>query len=187
MAQKDLGGGAGNNTVIGQSILISGKLTGDEDLTVQGRVEGELTLTRTLIVEPILFWYLCRAVLRSPQDVAWLVGALAGASALVAVIGLGQLVVGGAVTDVQGVRRVLGTYTSPNHFALLLGRALPFLVALGWGVPRWRVWAMAGAALCAGSPVRAPRWAACSLQRDSSRRSSNRRKPTSTPRQHRGA
>src|SRR3954462_3226506 len=52
MAQKDLGGGAGNNTVIGQSILISGKLTGDEDLTVQGRAEGELTLTRTLIVEP---------------------------------------------------------------------------------------------------------------------------------------
>lgn len=52
MAAKDLGGGAGNNTVIGQSILISGKLTGDEDLTVQGRVEGELTLTKTLIVEP---------------------------------------------------------------------------------------------------------------------------------------
>src|SRR3954469_18233563 len=52
MAAKDLGGGAGNNTVIGESILISGKLTGDEDLTVRGRVEGELTLTRTLIVEP---------------------------------------------------------------------------------------------------------------------------------------
>src|SRR6478735_9823342 len=52
MAQKDVGGGAGNNTVIGQSILISGKLTGDEDLTVRGRVEGELTLSRTLIVEP---------------------------------------------------------------------------------------------------------------------------------------
>ena len=44
--------GGNNNTVIGQSILISGKLTGDEDLTVQGRVEGELTLSRTLIVEP---------------------------------------------------------------------------------------------------------------------------------------
>ncbi len=41
-----------HNTVIGESILISGKLTGDEDLTVRGRVEGELTLTRTLIVEP---------------------------------------------------------------------------------------------------------------------------------------
>ncbi|HZH02171.1 MAG TPA: polymer-forming cytoskeletal protein [Myxococcaceae bacterium] len=42
---------AGGNTVIGQSILISGKLAGDEDLTVRGRVEGELTLSRTLIVE----------------------------------------------------------------------------------------------------------------------------------------
>ena len=49
---RNSAGGAGNNTVIGQSILISGKLTGDEDLTVRGRVEGELTLTRTLIVEP---------------------------------------------------------------------------------------------------------------------------------------
>jgi cytoskeletal protein CcmA (bactofilin family) len=43
--------GAGDSTVIGPSILISGKLSGDEDLTVRGRVEGELNLTRTLIVE----------------------------------------------------------------------------------------------------------------------------------------
>jgi cytoskeletal protein CcmA (bactofilin family) len=49
---KELAPGAVNNTIVGQSILISGKLTGDEDLTVQGRVEGELTLSRTLIVEP---------------------------------------------------------------------------------------------------------------------------------------
>ncbi|MFZ5469972.1 MAG: bactofilin family protein [Myxococcota bacterium] len=48
---KEFGGGA-DNTVIGPSILISGKLTGDEDLTVRGRVEGELTLSHTLIVEP---------------------------------------------------------------------------------------------------------------------------------------
>ncbi|WP_141618110.1 bactofilin BacP [Myxococcus sp. AB036A] len=41
-----------DNTVVGPSILISGRLTGDEDLTVRGRVEGELTLSRTLIVEP---------------------------------------------------------------------------------------------------------------------------------------
>jgi cytoskeletal protein CcmA (bactofilin family) len=49
---KELVPGTVNNTVVGQSILISGKLTGDEDLTVRGRVEGELTLSRTLIVEP---------------------------------------------------------------------------------------------------------------------------------------
>jgi cytoskeletal protein CcmA (bactofilin family) len=48
---KDVAGAAGNNTVVGPSILISGRLTGDEDLTVRGRVEGELTLSKTLIVE----------------------------------------------------------------------------------------------------------------------------------------
>src|SRR6185295_7338980 len=50
MAAKDLV--TSGNTVIGPSILINGKLSGDEDLTVRGRVEGELTLTKTLIVEP---------------------------------------------------------------------------------------------------------------------------------------
>lgn len=40
------------STVIGESILINGSLNGDEDLTVRGRVEGTLTLTRTLVVEP---------------------------------------------------------------------------------------------------------------------------------------
>ncbi len=40
------------STVIGESILINGSLNGDEDLTVQGRVEGTLTLTKTLVVEP---------------------------------------------------------------------------------------------------------------------------------------
>jgi cytoskeletal protein CcmA (bactofilin family) len=49
---KELVSGTVDNTVVGHSILISGRLTGDEDLTVRGRVEGELTLSRTLIVEP---------------------------------------------------------------------------------------------------------------------------------------
>src|SRR5205823_6054708 len=39
-------------TVIGPSILINGKLSGDEDLIVRGRLEGTLSLTRTLMVEP---------------------------------------------------------------------------------------------------------------------------------------
>jgi O-antigen ligase len=106
---------------------------------------------RTLIVEPVLFWYLCRAVLRSREDVGWLVGTLVTVTSLVAVLGLVQFVRGGAVTDVQGVRRVLGPYTSPNHFALLLGRALPFLLTVGWCLPRWRPWAAIGAVLCGGA------------------------------------
>jgi cytoskeletal protein CcmA (bactofilin family) len=51
-ATKDFVGATGESTIIGPSILISGKLSGDEDLTVRGRVEGELSLTKTLIVEP---------------------------------------------------------------------------------------------------------------------------------------
>src|SRR5512136_2003471 len=39
------------STIIGESILINGSLNGDEDLTVRGRVEGTLTLTKTLVVE----------------------------------------------------------------------------------------------------------------------------------------
>jgi cytoskeletal protein CcmA (bactofilin family) len=38
-------------TVVGPSILINGNLQGDEDLTVLGRVEGNISLTRTLHVE----------------------------------------------------------------------------------------------------------------------------------------
>ena len=37
-------------TIIGESILITGTLRGDEDLTVLGRVEGFLNLTKTLLV-----------------------------------------------------------------------------------------------------------------------------------------
>lgn len=38
-------------TIIGESILVNGRLDGDEDLTVRGRVEGSINLTKTLIVE----------------------------------------------------------------------------------------------------------------------------------------
>jgi cytoskeletal protein CcmA (bactofilin family) len=48
---KEISSSSGDNTVIGPSIVINGKLTGDEDLTVRGRLEGELSLSKTLIVE----------------------------------------------------------------------------------------------------------------------------------------
>ena len=39
-------------TLIGPSLVISGKISGDEDLTVRGRVEGKLELSRGLVVDP---------------------------------------------------------------------------------------------------------------------------------------
>ncbi len=43
---------ADSNTVVGESILIKGNLEGDEDLTVQGQIEGSINLNKTLIIEP---------------------------------------------------------------------------------------------------------------------------------------
>lgn len=39
-------------TVIGPSIVISGKITGEEDLTIRGRVEGTLQVAGALVVDP---------------------------------------------------------------------------------------------------------------------------------------
>ena len=38
-------------TIIGTNTVVSGNLEGDEDLTVEGRVEGSITLSRTLSIE----------------------------------------------------------------------------------------------------------------------------------------
>ena len=38
------------NTIIGETILVRGNLQGDEDLTVQGRIEGSINLSKTLII-----------------------------------------------------------------------------------------------------------------------------------------
>jgi len=44
MAQQD------ETTVIGPSIIVSGSLKGDEDLTVLGRIDGEINLSKTLVI-----------------------------------------------------------------------------------------------------------------------------------------
>lgn len=38
-------------TIIGSETIVSGNLEGDEDLTIEGRVEGSISLSRTLTVE----------------------------------------------------------------------------------------------------------------------------------------
>jgi cytoskeletal protein CcmA (bactofilin family) len=39
------------STIIGETISVSGNVTGDEDLTVRGRVEGSISIAKTLTVE----------------------------------------------------------------------------------------------------------------------------------------
>ncbi len=42
---------ADTSTVVGETILVSGNLSGDEDLLVLGKVEGAISLTKTLHVQ----------------------------------------------------------------------------------------------------------------------------------------
>ena len=105
---------------------------------------------RADLLEPVLFLALLAAL--GPRGAA--PSALAGflvaacATALAAIV---QLAFGLGGTEAEGVRRAQAWYPSPNHLALMLGRALPFVVA---------------GALVGGSPLRVPRsawWLACGV------------------------
>jgi O-antigen ligase len=80
---------------------------------------------RAVVLEPVLFFLLLRAL--GDRRVA-LSGFLLAAclTALAAII---QVAFGVGGTEAEGVRRAQAWYPQPNHLALMLGRALPFLLA----------------------------------------------------------
>ena len=41
----------GGSTVIGESITVTGNVSGDEDLTIRGRLEGSVSIAKTLVIE----------------------------------------------------------------------------------------------------------------------------------------
>jgi putative inorganic carbon (hco3(-)) transporter len=95
---------------------------------------------RTLILEPALFLYLAAALCPTLPTMRPLLAGLlvgAGATAALAII---QALASVNIVQVEGVRRVLGLYPSPNQLALYLGYAFPFALALAIWVPNHRVW-----------------------------------------------
>jgi putative inorganic carbon (HCO3(-)) transporter len=100
-----------------------------------------LRALRTLVLEPLLFFYLVRALCPELARLRPLWLALLGAATATSLLALAQVGARLNVVEVEGVRRALGLYPSPNHLALFLGRALPLAVALACWVPRWRRWA----------------------------------------------
>ncbi|MGQ9595611.1 MAG: O-antigen ligase family protein, partial [Anaerolineae bacterium] len=72
--------------------------------------------------------------------------ALVLAAAFLSLWGLGQYVLGGAVIEAEGVRRVRALYGSPNNLALFLERVIPIATAyLFWGRREWRKGLYSGA------------------------------------------
>ena len=68
-----------------------------------------------------------------------LADALIAGAVVVSVVGLYQYFFTDYVEAVEGVRRILSLYDSPNHLSLYLGRVIPISFCLAaFGVTRWR-------------------------------------------------
>lgn len=105
---------------------------------------------RTLVLEPLLAYYLLVAWFPGRAVVWPLLAFLCGAVGI-ALAGLVGLPLGWGASEAEGVRRLQATYLSPNHLGLLLGRALPWLLALVWLGGPWRGPALAGALIVAAA------------------------------------
>jgi putative inorganic carbon (hco3(-)) transporter len=85
---------------------------------------------RTVVIEPLIYfflaWYWLRP--REPRIIAC-VSFIAGA-AIVAALGVGQVLTGYHVVLADGVRRATSVYMHPNNLALYLVRAVAFALAL---------------------------------------------------------
>jgi O-antigen ligase len=100
---------------------------------------------RILVIEPALLYLMLRsapAARSSAMDRPALLpfaDALAAGAVVLAVVGLYQYFLTNYVEAVEGVRRILSIYDSPNHVSLFLGRVIPISLCLAaFGATRWR-------------------------------------------------
>ena len=119
-------------------------------LLVTGYLRLSLRELRTLILEPVLAFYLLLAWFPG-RAIRWPLTAFLAGAVGVALAGLLGWPSGWGVSQAEGVRRLQATYPSPNHLGLLLGRALPWLVALAWFGGSWRRSAVIGALIVAAA------------------------------------
>ena len=84
---------------------------------------------RTVVIEPVIYFFLARAWLREQTLRRIAIWAFVGGATLVSLLAIGQVATGRGVVAVEGVRRALGTYDHPNALALFLLRAGTFIAA----------------------------------------------------------
>lgn len=102
---------------------------------------------RVVVLEPVLFYFLLRAMRLDRRDVVWLVDTLLFAGGAIAVVGLVLFATGENVVEAEdGARRLISIYGSPNGVGLYLGRCLPFAMAYALLLPRGSYRQMYGAA-----------------------------------------
>ncbi|MFN8515136.1 MAG: O-antigen ligase family protein [Chloroflexia bacterium] len=104
----------------------------------QAHLRESLREYRTVVIEPLLYFFLARHWLRGRELRLLAIGAFVGGATIVGLLAIGQVATGQGVVATEGVRRAIGTYRHPNALALYLVRAVAFaaaFVALA-GAPR---------------------------------------------------
>lgn len=96
----------------------------------QAHLRESLREYRTVVIEPLLYFFLARHWLRSRDLRGLAIGAFVGGATLVGLLAIGQVATGQGIVATEGVRRALGTYNHPNALALYLVRAVAFVAAL---------------------------------------------------------
>ncbi len=84
---------------------------------------------RTVVIEPVIYFFLARAWLREQALRRIAIRAFVGGATLVSLLAIGQVATGHGIVAVEGVRRALGTYKHPNALALFLLRVGTFSAA----------------------------------------------------------
>ncbi len=95
-----------------------------------GHLRESLREYRTVIVGPVIYFFLARYWLRNRELRRIAIAAFLAGAAVVALLGVGQVLAGRGVVAAEGVRRAVGPYRHPNALAFYLARALPFAAAL---------------------------------------------------------
>lgn len=117
-------------------------------LTVSVELRESLRSFRTIIVEPIAFYFLAVLQARRRRDAYLLACALVVAGVLISLVGLWQYATDERIITAEaGLRRIRGFYGSPNNLGLFLGRAVPMAVGLALWWKRGRTLLVAAALL----------------------------------------
>lgn len=92
---------------------------------------------RQTIVVPVLLFFVAGWLLANRQQAWRLIQAFIAGAVVAALVALAEPIANpAALIEAEGVRRLAGFYPSPNHLAMIVERALPFVVAAGL----WKLW-----------------------------------------------
>lgn len=99
-----------------------------------------ITELRTLFIQPALFYFILKSTKPNEKQLWQLVGALLAAGMMVSVIGIFGWIRNDVtvITAEEGARRLASVYGSPNNVGLLLGRCIPFALAIALLFKKYR-------------------------------------------------